>query len=681
MDAVFSKILSMSFSAAFVIAGVLLLRLLLKKAPRKYSYFLCLLVFFRLLCPVTIESPVSLVPVKEDAILYQSGGTGGSVKIDTGIGALDTLIVRGRDRLVETKDALPFPELLSKGPANLATVVFTGAGILWVLGMLGLMAYGVIQVLRLRGRLKTAVRLTGQEAEDCPIPIYESEYIQTAFLLGLFRPRIYLPLGTGNERSYVIAHERMHRKRLDHIVKPVCYLAVVIHWFNPLVWLSFSLMNKDMEMSCDEQVLRNAKEDIRSDYSKSLLKLSARESGLSVPLAFGETNTKERIKHALKYKKPSVWIGIGAILVLLIATVTLLTSSGKRGWLGGSGGNGVLVLDDWNKPVSEEEFYQLLSENRNLYIGDASANGRLLGILPGLSCYTYNGTKLQTSQEPYELVIRYKKTEPISVREELENADTMMRNAMYLFATIENMGCCTYFLEGDQEAEQDTASYSVYREEMEQIYGPLYERSETPEGLLQLEKDYQAYQKELEELLKSRAMSKIDLYDTEYSLVEGEKGAPQEQQNLNDPADMVEALISEAILDNASGYSGHMVEAHAILGGENALFQQLIQSDRDMVFYLLVRTAAFGEGGAEEAGSRFPARITISRDDNGSLFVKEFWVPRDGAYYDDDVKAEFPEEYWDVAFTMEGYKEALEEDVLSKITERLSEDNADDKGK
>lgn len=517
MDEIFSKILSMSLSAVFVIAGVLLLRLLLKKAPRKYSYFLWLLVFFRLLCPFTIESPLSLVPVKEDAILYQSGGAGSSVKIDTGIGALNTLIVRGSNRLVETKDAFPLPELFSKGHSNLTTVVFTGAGILWVLGMLGLMAYGVIQVLRLRCRLKTAVLVTSQDAEDCPIPIYESEYIQTAFLLGLFRPRIYLPLGTGKERSYVVAHEGMHRKRLDHIVKPLCYLAVVLHWFNPLVWLAFSLMNKDMEMSCDEQVLKNAKEDIRSDYSKSLLKLSARESGLSVPLAFGESNTKERIRHALKYKKPSVWIGIGAILALLIASVTLFTTSGKRGWLGGGGDNG--VLGDWNKPISEEEFYRFLSENRNPYIGDASANGRLLGILPGLSCYAYNGTKLQTSNEPYELTIRYKKTEPISVREEQENAETMMRNAMYLFATIENMGRCTFSLERDGEAAEYEASYSVGREELEQIYGPLYERSKTPEGLRQLEEDYQAYQKELDEFLKSTAMSKIDLYDTEYSLV------------------------------------------------------------------------------------------------------------------------------------------------------------------
>lgn len=679
MDVIFSKILSMSFSAVFVIAGVLLLRLLLKKAPRKYSYFLWLLVFFRLLCPITIESPVSLIPVKEDAILFQSGDAGGRVKIDTGIGALDTLIVRGSARLVETKEGAPLPDLVSKGHGNLTMVLFTGAGILWVLGMLGLMAYGVIQVLRLRYCLRMAVLVSSRDAEDCPIPIYESDYIQTAFLLGLFRPRIYLPLGTGQERSYVVAHEGMHRKRLDHIVKPLCYLAVVLHWFNPLVWLAFSLMNKDMEMSCDEQVLKHAKEDIRSDYSKCLLKLSARESGLSVPLAFGETNTKERIKHALKYKKPSVWIGIGAILVLLIASVTLLTTSGKGGWLGGDSS----VMGAWNKPLSEEEFYRFLSENRNPYIGDASANGRLLGILPGLSCYAYDGTQLQTSHEPYELIIRYKKTEPISVREEMENADTMMRNAMYLFATIENMERCTYYLEGDQEAEQHEASYSVYREEMEQIYGPLYERSKTPEGLLQLEEDYQAYQKELEEFLKSTAMSKIDLYDTEYSLVEGAQGAPEEQQNLNDPADIVEALISEAILDYGadSWASGHQVEAHAILGGEYALFQQLIQSDRDMVFYMLVRAAAFGDEGEKAGGSRFPARITISRDDNGGLFVKEFWVPRDGAYYDDDIKAEFPEEYWDDALTMEGYKEALEEAVLSKITERLAEDNADDTGK
>lgn len=502
MDVIFSKILSMSFSAVFVIVGVLLLRLLLKKAPRKYSYFLWLLVFFRLLCPFTIESPVSLVPVKEDAILYQSEDAGGRVKIDTGIEALDRLIVRGSGRLVETKDTLPLLELFPKGHGNFGTVFLAGAGILWALGMLGIMAHGVTQVLGLRGRLKTAVLVTGEDVKDCPIPIYESEYIQTAFLLGLFRPRIYLPLGTGKERIYVIAHEEMHRKRLDYIVKPLCYLAVVLHWFNPLVWLAFSLMNKDMEMSCDEQVLKNAKEDIRSDYSKSLLKLSSRESGLSVPLAFGETNTKERIKHALKYKKSSIWIGIGAILVLFIAVVTLLTSNGKGGWAGGGiGENGLPGNTD--RELSEEELYRFLSENRNPYIGNASANGRLIGILPGLLCYEWDGMELQTSEEPYELILRYKKKDPISVDEELINAESMTRNALYLFATIENMGRCTFALNDEDGIPHSGSRMSIDRQELEQIYGPLYVKSETPEGLRQLEKDYQAYQKEMEEYLSS----------------------------------------------------------------------------------------------------------------------------------------------------------------------------------
>lgn len=488
MDAVFSKILSMSLSACFVIVAVLFFRFLLRRAPRKYSYMLWMLVFFRLLCPLTLESPVSLVPVKADAIVYQSSSSGSSLKVDSGIRVIDTMAARG---ISGTFNKDPGTGMLWDRAESPLSALLPATRVLWVLGMAVLLGYGMIQVLRLKYRLRTAVLVSDAVAGNCPIPVYESEYIRTAFLLGWARPRIYLPLGIGEDAGYVIAHEQMHKKRLDHMVKPVCYLAVVLHWFNPLVWLAFRLMNGDMEMSCDEQVLKSAMEDIRGGYSRSLLKLSVRGSGLRVPLAFGEGDTKGRIQHALKYKKPSAWIGIGAIVIFFAAAVTLLTVRGGNSL---SGRN--------SSPEAEKDMYEQLSESRNPYIGDASADGRLIGILPGIEGYEWDGMQLQTTTQPYELEMHYKKTEPVSVKEEQQNAKTMWRNAMYLFATIENMDIVSFVLK-DWEDTEEPQIMSYTRETMEQSYGELYERSRTSDGLRGLEADYLAREEEMAKLLES----------------------------------------------------------------------------------------------------------------------------------------------------------------------------------
>ena len=492
MDAVFSKILSMSLSACFVIAAVLLLRILLRKAPKKYSYFLWLLVFFRLLCPFTPESAFSLVPVNEDAIVYQSSIGSSALKVETVIQHLDQISAAAMERVNQsattvTEDSDP---ITAAGTGSSLTNILM---ILWITGVLALAGVGILQVLRLKLKLRTAV-LVSAGTKDC-CAVYESEYIHTAFLLGFFRPCIYLPPGIEEERGYVIAHEMMHKKRRDYLVKPVCYLAVILHWFNPLVWLSFYFMTKDMEMSCDEQVLKSAIEDIRGAYSRSLLNLSIKGSGLAIPLAFGETNTKERIKHALSYKKPSTWIGMGAIVVILIAAVTLLTNNPEIGNSGTDGND------------AEKNFYHQLSENRNLYIGDASANGRLMRLLLRLNCYESRGMELKTTGEPYELKWNFEKTDPITYREEQENADTMWRNAIFLFATIENMDICTFVLDDTEEVVE--TSYT--REEMEEIFGELYPKSETPEGLKELEQEMKDYKAKMQELLSSVAEVEPDM--------------------------------------------------------------------------------------------------------------------------------------------------------------------------
>lgn len=710
MSEIFVRILNMSISACFVVGAVLLFRLLLARAPKQYSYFLWLLVFVRLLCPFTIESPLSLVPVKGEALSYQSG----SMEIDTGIKAVDRLVKEGIALPENGGGYSPEPGGSLSGGArreSLTGEVITVAGWIWALGAAALLIFGAVQVGRLRFRLRTAVRDGREEAGDCPIPVYESGAIDTAFLLGVLRPRIYLPLGMQKERRYVIAHELTHRRRLDHLVKPLCYLAVVLHWFNPLAWLAFSLMTQDMEMSCDEQVLKNAGGDIRGDYAESLLRLSSRRSGLAVPLAFGETNTRKRIRHALKAHKTSAWIGAAAILVLLIAALTLLTTNGGNGLSGGGEeGDVTFAWGDQGKPLPEEEFYQQLSANRNPYIGDASANGRIIGLLPGLIGYEYAGTELQTSTEPYELTVFYKQTETISQEEELENADIMARNAMYLFTAIENMGWCQFELEPGMWADHAGSIFSYGREEMEEIYGPLYERSETPEGLRQLAEDYDAHQEEMRERLNSTPVQVREEYRTEGEAgasgagTEPEssgKGTSAGQQDLMDGRALLETLLSEAVLNAAADTSveGMHVEAHAILGGDTAVFREFMGSDREMVFYLLVREAAYddspltveevkeaseedgagGQTGARElyrsrvianrllAGSSFPARVTISRDESGDMSVSDVWVPGAGTW-EEDIRAEFPEEYWDAGITMEGYEESLEEAMLQQIS-------------
>lgn len=728
MDIIFSKILSMSLSASFVIAAVLLLRLLLRKAPKKYSYFLWLLVFFRLLCPFSIESAFSLIPVNADAIAYQTGTDESSIKVNTGVETVDWVVNRGitaANQKFSTGSAFGGQEAAStevvsaEKKAGFLDKVFSGMMILWITGVILLTVVSIAQVLRLRWKLRTAVLVTSninRNGNKDICPIYESEHIQTAFLLGILRPRIYLPLGIEEERGYVIAHEMMHKRRGDYLVKPICYLAVILHWFNPLVWLSFYLMTKDMEMSCDEQVLKGAIEDIRSEYSRSLLNVSVKGSGLSIPLAFGESNTKERIKHVLKYKKPSTWIGIGAIVVVFAAAVLLLTTNTEGGndalqgniaadsqgtssenSQGASSENSQGASSEDNQKDAEEDVqgewqkisyqdYQELVDSRNPYIGDASAVGQLLNWLPQLEGYSRKGYELVTEKEPYELKITLEKTATISVNQEQENIETIKRNAVFLFATIENMDICTFVLDND-----DVISWFSYdREELESIFGDLYIRSETLEGLQKLEEDLKANEEQMDEALNS-------IYESsEKENTDLSTATEQEIETL------VDNLISQAIIKYAKTQfekeSNH-VEAHAILGGEEYVFQQMVQSDKEMVFYILARDSIMGKLAynavenvteydkvtrydnaaeyssivKETAGIVFPAKVTIAIAEDGSMEVTDFWVPREGASMEDDIKENFPEEFWDAALYMNGYREQLQEELLEKAIRQMDE--------
>lgn len=295
----FITVLNMSLSATWAAILVMLAGVLLKRAPKVFSYGLWGVVLFRMVCPVSFEGAFSLTPVYPEAIpkdiVYAA-----QPQIQSGIAVLDQAVNQSLPAANPVASANPVQILLEIGAR------------LWIAGGVLLLIWSVFSYLRFRQRLSQAVR----EEKN----IFSSDRITTAFVLGFFRPRIYLPLHLGEEeRRYILCHEQVHIRRGDHWIKTAALLALFLHWFNPVLWISYRLMCRDMEMSCDERVMDLMGEGIRREYSNSLLSISMRQNGLVSPLAFGENDVSSRIKNVLCYRKPAFW----ALLALLAAAVVL----------------------------------------------------------------------------------------------------------------------------------------------------------------------------------------------------------------------------------------------------------------------------------------------------------------------------------------------------------------------
>lgn len=299
-----STLLHMTLTGSVIILFVLVMRLLLRRAPKIYSYLLWSVVLFRLLCPAGFSAPVSLLSVLDTP----------TVPVQNTF-SWEKVAPQGTDEGAFALPAAPIPTVpspaLSEGASGMPRPTVLSA--VWLLGMAALFTYSVISLLLLRRRLLGAMPLEGN--------VYLADHIDTPFVLGLVRPRIYLPSSLSEgERGYILLHERHHIRRGDHLWKLLGFLALCIHWFNPLVWLAFVLAGKDMEMSCDEAVLKTMGSGIRADYSASLLSLSTGKRIIAgAPLAFGEGDTKSRIQNALRWRTPPTWVRIAAALACGIA--------------------------------------------------------------------------------------------------------------------------------------------------------------------------------------------------------------------------------------------------------------------------------------------------------------------------------------------------------------------------
>ena len=313
MEALFLKLLNMSLTGCVLILAILPIRPLLKKAPRWSVCLLWGLVALRLVCPFTLKSNLSLIqnsePITRETVSFEAPPAQTTVELET----------------ESNENVRPMPEAWIQAIKNTEQVPQTKVDILpllgyvWLAGTSVMLLYSLFSYLQLKRRVSTATRLEGN--------IRQSEYVTSPFVLGVFCPTIYLPYGLKQPHlDHILSHERSHIRRGDHLIKPLGFYILALHWFNPLVWLAYILLCRDIEAACDERVIKEMTHEQRQSYSATLLCCSVhRRSITACPVAFGETGVKQRIKGVMSYKKPVLWIVIAALLAGAVIGICFLT--------------------------------------------------------------------------------------------------------------------------------------------------------------------------------------------------------------------------------------------------------------------------------------------------------------------------------------------------------------------
>lgn len=400
MDSLFTSVLEISWQAGLIALAVMAVRPLLRRAPRRAVCMLWLLVALRLLLParLTVESPVSLQQPESPPIqAYQE--------------------LRQQEKVYVS--APPEQRLEMAGPAAAqGFALLDQLPAIWLTGVGCMALYMALSLLRMRWRLRAAPRIQDN--------VYRCTDWSTPFVLGVLAPRIYVP-ETVSEQDFpqVLAHERCHIRRWDHVWKPLAFLLLAVNWFNPVLWAAYVLLGRDMERACDEMVLKNATPIQRAAYSRALVACAAQPKMAAVcPLAFGEVAVKERVKNVLNYKKPALWAVILLVVAAAIIGACLLTKPAGK---------------DAGVPDAET-LYALRTE----YIGD---NAAVSGILDALGfraagaagdgqAYTYS-FEVETASEPYGVVVRYAFTGALPQRTAEWNRE-MARRGYIALALIDN---------------------------------------------------------------------------------------------------------------------------------------------------------------------------------------------------------------------------------------------------
>ncbi len=372
MAQIFLQMFNMSISASYIVLAVLLLRLLFKKAPKWIAVALWGVVAVRLVCPFSVESMLSLIPSAQ--VVSPNIMTEEMPTIHTGISAANSIL-----NPIISGSFAPQPGA-SANPLQILVPICTAA---WLAGVLALLMYAAFSYVRLKKTVATAVRYQDN--------VYQTEKVSSPFVLGIIKPKIYLPFHMSEQDiKPVVAHEKAHIRRGDHLWKPLGFLLLALYWFNPLMWVGYILLCRDIELACDEKVIKALDSDARAGYSQALLACSVNRRMIAAcPLAFGEIGVKERVKSVLNYKKPAFWLIAVSLVACVAVAVCFLTNPKGEGY-GKADFHKLTVMKDALRKQYPGYFGLDAANGLDVYVWQMAPNSYSFGLLPH-------------SEEPYDL--------------------------------------------------------------------------------------------------------------------------------------------------------------------------------------------------------------------------------------------------------------------------------------
>lgn len=709
VGSLFRSVLNMSITASIVITAVIFLRLPLKKVSGSVSYGLWFVALFRLLCPFSFKSTVSLFGML--------GSNAAMEHVPADIGTMAhpqiNMIAPGVTGAINAS----LPAATPAASANPMQIILAVLAYFWALGVFILLIYSTSSYLLLKRRVCTAIRIQDN--------IYQSDQINTPFVYGFIRPKIILPVTLGhNEKGYIIRHEETHIRRRDYLVKPLWFLAACLHWFNPLVWLAFHLMSRDMEMRCDETVIRETDEDIKADYCSSLLTLSRTPKFVpGSPLAFGETGVKARVKHVLNYKRPAFWVIAVAVIAVVSAAVILAVNP----------------KENKTEQGLASRFFQYKTD----YVGNNSKVGGIISLLEFPPGVRYDSFELKTDAEPYEITIKLNAATALKeYYAATSNQQQFEHNAAVMLSLIGNAGIINFKLsdgsddvsplklvykkEGiDTQYGQDVHLFAKNEESFTKLLYAHYSQGKAnsiqEQGmagytLMKLGKggivlkalsplsgdaaelakavifnymiksaawpgvdiktldeccllratysdgttaDYYAFKHEGYAVMQHGTdgmYSRIDdeLYEKLAALPDSMSAAVNGDTSQATAASTdLNTCITNAILSensNQYGKSDFAAESHVAL-------KTVERGNTTTVYAMaLYQKFRYSDGGfSETGGSHMPVAITFKKNTAGEYRLTEYWTPQDGSYYAPSIKDKFPADIYEDALDTQKY--------------------------
>ena len=620
MDRLFLAVLKMSITSSYVILFVLIERLILKKCPKIFSYILWAVVLFRLICPVSFESKLSLIPnnsISEGSISltkplinyikYSSDNLSNNIYEE---GNLTEDIETNK---INTSNSV-------NNPINILSIAST----VWIIAISIIIFYSSYSFIKLKKYLKNSKLIKDN--------IYENSDIGTAFVIGVINPKIYIPKGLStSEEQYILAHERIHIKRNDYLIKIIAYIALIIHCFNPLVWLSFILMSKDMEMACDEAVIKEIGSEVKKEYSKSLLAFASEKKVLGItPIAFGEGEVKSRIKNVLKYKKPRFWITIISIVVVIIVGSGLMFNPIKADESHLDINKVLEEISISSKVIisgNEKGAYVLpgdvFSENINKVIENWSEdNIKLLDdVAEDITIYSdgENEYKLGFYKEMPQTVkiscdnnVKYYKTEVNAY-----DAALFIKSLSSYYIEEEVARVITNGIKTNKTSYNDAPYYTDYLQ------------------LNILNTRYYIYKEKNKYYLE---IPYVAIYEIEREDYEGAKKYFKEPEkyieNNIDEAD-IEELVCKTVAEQESGFKSEDI---FIVAPKIFVF---FEEENKLKIFTTVNISSYSlkDNIVElESGGIVPYAITYSKNNNGEYSLEEFLPSMDGSYWESSIR-------------------------------------------